>query len=86
MSDIVRQVSQLYFALRQSDIETDGFSDIIFALKLAKRISLGLSPNITAKQYNSPLANITEAHFLTECASSASGFKFKEISKRPVRS
>ena len=68
-SDIVRQVSQCYFAYRQSDIKTCGFSDILFALKLPKAISLGRSPNITAKQYNSPLANKTEAHFLTECAS-----------------
>ncbi len=26
-------------------------------------------PKITVKQYDSPLANKTEAHFLTECAS-----------------
>ena len=38
MSDIVRQVSQCYFSLRQSDIKTYGFSDIIVAIKLATRI------------------------------------------------
>ena len=42
MSDIVRQVSQFYFALWQSDIKTFGFSFIIFAPKLPKAISLGL--------------------------------------------
>ena len=29
-------------------------SDIIFALALAKRISLGRKPNITVQQYHSP--------------------------------
>ena len=36
MSDIVRQVSQWYFAYRQSDIETCSFSYIIFAPKTRK--------------------------------------------------
>ena len=36
-------------------------SDIIFALKNSQsEYNLDFSPNITAKQYNSPKANITE--------------------------
>ena len=52
---------RVIFSLRESDIETFGFSDIIFAALTARRaISLRRSLNITAKQYNSPKANITE--------------------------
>ena len=35
-------------------------SDMRFALALAKRISLGRKPHITAQQYHSPQANQTE--------------------------
>ena len=42
------------FACRKSDIVRFAHSDMIFALALAKRISLGRKPNITAQQYDSP--------------------------------
>ena len=42
------------FACRKSDIVRFAHSDIIFALTLAKRISLGRKPNITAQQCHSP--------------------------------
>ena len=38
-SDIL-PIGRVIFSLRESDIETNGFSDIIFAYKLAKRITL----------------------------------------------
>ena len=37
-----------------------GFSDIIFASKTREANTTRRKPNITAKQYNSPKANITE--------------------------
>ena len=58
----------IFCAIAQSDIMPYGI--VIFLPlakvilysppKLAKRISLGRSPNITAKQYHSPKANITK--------------------------
>jgi len=42
-------------AVSNRDIKTYGFSDILFAIKLPKAISLEQSSNITAKQYHSPL-------------------------------
>ncbi|MBE6809185.1 MAG: hypothetical protein E7524_06940 [Ruminococcaceae bacterium] len=52
------------FSLRESDIETYGFSDIIFALNCSKAITLGvnrisLRSNITRRK-----ANITEKNLV----------------------
>jgi len=53
----------------KSDIETYGFSDIIFAINdpkdnIAMRSIISLQSNITRRK-----ANITEAHFFAKCAS-----------------
>ena len=50
----------MIFLLRKSDIEAFGFSDIIFAAKTREANITRRKPNITAKQYHSPQANITE--------------------------
>ena len=58
-------------SLSESDIANLVCSNIIiiFAYKTQRnRISHG-QPYITVKQYHSPRANITGAHFLTKCAS-----------------
>ena len=47
------------FCCAKCDIETCGFSDIIFAPNAHRHITRR-QPNITAKQYHSPKANITE--------------------------
>ena len=48
------------FLQSKSDIETFGFSDIIFAYKTREANITCRKTNITAKQYHSPKANITE--------------------------
>ena len=50
----------MIFLLRKSDIEAFGFSDIIFAILTREANITRRKPNITAKQYHSPQANITE--------------------------
>ncbi len=47
------------FLLCKSDIETFGFSVILFASKTREANTTQCKPNITAKQYTSPLANKT---------------------------
>ena len=78
---------RVIFSLRESDIETYGFSDIIFAFKTREanitlleisRLCEVLQRNITAKQYNSPKANITEKTFLF----SQKGFFSQEAAKK----
>lgn len=62
--------------LSESDIANLVCSNIIFAYETRRsRISHG-QPYITAKQYHSPQANTTEAHFFMKCASMVSLFKF----------
>ena len=39
-NSVILPDGRVMFSLRESDIETYGFSDIIFAYKLAKRITL----------------------------------------------
>ena len=39
-NSVILPDGRVMFSLRESDIETNGFSDIIFAYKLAKRITL----------------------------------------------
>ncbi len=40
IGDIVRQVSQCYFPIGKVILKPNGFSDILFALKLSKAITL----------------------------------------------
>ena len=54
-SDILCCAKSGMIAIGNRDIKTYGFSDILFACKLPKAISLEQSSNITAKQYHSPL-------------------------------
>jgi len=48
------------FACAKVILKPYGFSDIIFATKTREANVTRRKPNITAKQYNSPQANITE--------------------------